>query len=62
MIDKMGDKATAKATMKAAGVPCIPGSEGIIEDFQECEKIALESGYPVMLKRPGSGFAGCAAC
>jgi acetyl-CoA carboxylase biotin carboxylase subunit len=55
MIDKMGDKATAKATMKAAGVPCIPGSEGIIEDFQECEKIALESGYPVMLKATAGG-------
>lgn len=55
MIDKMGDKATAKATMKAAGVPCIPGSEGIIEDFEECEKIALESGYPVMLKATAGG-------
>jgi acetyl-CoA carboxylase biotin carboxylase subunit len=55
MIDKMGDKATAKATMKAAGVPCIPGSEGIIEDFEECEKIALEAGYPVMLKATAGG-------
>jgi acetyl-CoA carboxylase biotin carboxylase subunit len=55
MIDKMGDKATAKATMKAAGVPCIPGSEGIIEDFKECEKIASESGYPVMLKATAGG-------
>jgi len=55
MIDKMGDKATAKATMKAAGVPCIPGSEGIIEDFEECEKIAKEAGYPVMLKATAGG-------
>ena len=55
MIDKMGDKATAKATMKAAGVPCIPGSEGIIEDFEECKKIALEAGYPVMLKATAGG-------
>jgi len=55
MIDKMGDKATAKATMKAAGVPCIPGSDGIIEDFEECQKIALESGYPVMLKATAGG-------
>ena len=55
MIDKMGDKATAKATMKAAGVPCIPGSEGIIEDFEECEKIAEEAGYPVMLKATAGG-------
>ena len=55
MIDKMGDKATAKATMKAAGVPCIPGSDGIIENFEECEKIALEAGYPVMLKATAGG-------
>jgi acetyl-CoA carboxylase biotin carboxylase subunit len=55
MIERMGDKATAKATMKAAGVPCIPGSEGIIEDFEECEKIATESGYPVMLKATAGG-------
>ena len=55
MIDKMGDKATAKATMKAAGVPCIPGSEGIIEDFEECEKIAKDAGYPVMLKATAGG-------
>ena len=55
MIDKMGDKATAKATMKAAGVPCIPGSEGIIEDFAECEKLAKEAGYPVMLKATAGG-------
>lgn len=55
MIDKMGDKATAKETMKAAGVPCIPGSEGIIEDFAECEKLAKEAGYPVMLKATAGG-------
>ena len=55
MIDKMGDKATAKATMKLAGVPCIPGSDGIIEDFEECKKIALEAGYPVMLKATAGG-------
>jgi acetyl-CoA carboxylase biotin carboxylase subunit len=55
MIDKMGDKATAKATMKAAGVPCIPGSEGIIEDFEECQKLAEEAGYPVMLKATAGG-------
>ena len=60
MIDKMGDKATAKATMKAAGVPCIPGSDGILESFEECEKVALESGYPVMLKATaGGGGKGC---
>lgn len=55
MISKMGDKATAKATMIAAGVPCIPGSEGIIEDFEECKKLAKETGYPVMLKATAGG-------
>ena len=55
MISKMGDKATAKATMKAAGVPCVPGSEGIIKDFDECQKLALEVGYPVMLKATAGG-------
>ena len=55
MISKMGDKATAKATMKAAGVPCVPGSDGIIEDFEACKKIALETGYPVMLKATAGG-------
>ncbi len=55
MIEKMGDKATAKATMKAAGVPCVPGSDGIIEDFKECKKIAKEIGYPVMLKASAGG-------
>ena len=55
MIAKMGDKATAKATMKAAGVPCVPGSEGIIADFEECEKLAQEVGYPVMLKATAGG-------
>jgi len=55
MISKMGDKATAKATMKAAGVPCVPGSDGIIEDFAQCEKLAKEVGYPVMLKATAGG-------
>ncbi len=55
MIDQMGDKANAKATMKAAGVPCVPGSEGVIKDFKECEKLAVEVGYPVMLKASAGG-------
>ncbi|WP_400075643.1 acetyl-CoA carboxylase biotin carboxylase subunit [Winogradskyella sp. R77965] len=55
MIDRMGDKANAKATMKAAGVPCVPGSEGIIESFEECKKLAKETGYPVMLKASAGG-------
>ena len=55
MINRMGDKANAKATMKEAGVPCVPGSEGVIVDFEECEKLATEAGYPVMLKASAGG-------
>ena len=55
MISKMGDKATAKATMKAAGVPTIPGSEGLIKDFAQCKKLANKVGYPVMLKATAGG-------
>ena len=55
MIDQMGDKANAKATMKAAGVPCVPGSEGVIIDFADCIKVAIETGYPVMLKASAGG-------
>ena len=55
MIDRMGDKANAKATMKAAGVPCVPGSEGVIETFEDCIKVAKETGYPVMLKASAGG-------
>ena len=55
MINRMGDKANAKATMKAAGVPCVPGSEGIIETFEDCKKVAKETGYPVMLKASAGG-------
>ena len=55
MIDRMGDKANAKATMKLAGVPCVPGSEGVIETFKECELTAKKTGYPVMLKASAGG-------
>lgn len=55
MIERMGDKVTARATMIAAGVPTIPGSEGLIEDFEECEKVAKQIGYPVMLKATAGG-------
>jgi len=55
MIDGMGDKAAAKATMEKAGVPTIPGSKGLIKDFNECHKIALEIGYPIMLKATAGG-------
>ena len=55
MINGMGDKAAAKTTMKKAGVPTIPGSKGIIDTYEECEKIAKEVGYPVMLKATAGG-------
>ena len=55
MIDRMGDKANAKATMKLAGVPCVPGSEGVIETFEDCVVTAQETGYPVMLKASAGG-------
>jgi acetyl-CoA carboxylase biotin carboxylase subunit len=55
MIDRMGDKANAKATMKAAGVPCVPGSDGVIDTFTECKKVAKKTGYPVMLKASAGG-------
>ena len=55
MIDGMGDKANAKATMKAAGVPTIPGSEGILETYEDAEKLAIEIGFPVMLKATAGG-------
>ena len=55
MIEKMGDKATAKSTMIEAGVPCVPGSEGILEDFEQAKKVAKEIGYPVMMKATAGG-------
>ena len=55
MIDKMGDKATAKATMKAAGVPTIPGSDGLIDTIEEGKKLAKEIKYPVILKATAGG-------
>ena len=55
MIEKMGDKASAKATMKAAGVPTVPGSDGLVESLEHAKKIAAEIGYPVMLKATAGG-------
>ncbi len=55
MISRMGDKATAKATMKKAGIPIIPGSEGLLESYEETERLAEEIGYPVMLKATAGG-------
>lgn len=55
MIDRMGDKSMAKETMKAAGVPTIPGSEGLLDSFEAAQKSAKEIGYPVMLKATAGG-------
>ncbi|MCR9252535.1 MAG: acetyl-CoA carboxylase biotin carboxylase subunit [bacterium] len=55
MISKMGDKATAKDTMKAAGVPTIPGSDGLLSSVEEGKKIAKKVKYPVILKATAGG-------
>src|SRR5690554_4205415 len=54
-INGMGDKANAKMTMIKAGVPCIPGSEGLVKDLEDAKKIAEEIKYPVMLKATAGG-------
>lgn len=55
MINKMGDKATAKETMKKAGVPTVPGSGGLLESIEEGRKMAKKVGYPVILKATAGG-------
>jgi acetyl-CoA carboxylase biotin carboxylase subunit len=55
MIDRMGDKASAKSTMIEACVPCVPGSVGILESFEQAESLAKQFGYPVMLKATAGG-------
>ncbi|GAA4387884.1 acetyl-CoA carboxylase biotin carboxylase subunit [Hymenobacter koreensis] len=55
MINGMGDKASAKATMKKAGVPTIPGSEGLLSSLQEGIKVAAKMKYPVILKATAGG-------
>jgi acetyl-CoA carboxylase, biotin carboxylase subunit len=54
-INGMGDKATAKATMRAANVPVIPGSEGLLESIEEGKSLASDMGYPVILKATAGG-------
>ncbi|MDR0703095.1 MAG: acetyl-CoA carboxylase biotin carboxylase subunit [Azoarcus sp.] len=52
----MGDKVSAKDAMKAAGVPCVPGSDGALsEDSKETVKIARNIGYPIIIKAAGGG-------
>ena len=55
MINAMGDKSSAKATMKKAGVPTIPGSEGLLSSIEEGIKIANKIKYPVILKATAGG-------
>lgn len=55
MINSMGDKSNAKDTMKKAGVPCIPGSDGLLKSLDEGVKIAKKIGYPIMLKATAGG-------
>lgn len=55
MINAMGDKASAKATMKKAGVPTIPGSDGLLKNIKEGIKIANKIKYPVILKATAGG-------
>ena len=55
MIDKMGDKSSAKETMKKAGIPTIPGSEGIVDNLEDAQKISQKIGYPIMLKASAGG-------
>ena len=51
----MGDKITAKDTMKALGVPCVPGSEGGVADLAEARRLGEEIGYPVIIKATAGG-------
>ena len=51
----MGDKITAKDTMKALGVPCVPGSDGGVASFDDARRVAGEIGYPVIIKATAGG-------
>src|SRR5690554_662182 len=55
MIEGMGDKASAKTSMIKAGVPTVPGSEGLLKDLEHAKKAAKEVGYPVMMKATAGG-------
>ncbi len=54
-IRTMGDKITAKDTMKALGVPCVPGSEGGVDTLEDALKIGEEFGYPIIIKATAGG-------
>ncbi|MGB1705661.1 MAG: acetyl-CoA carboxylase biotin carboxylase subunit [Paracoccaceae bacterium] len=51
----MGDKITAKDTMKALGVPCVPGSEGGVDSLNDAHEVAADIGYPVIIKATAGG-------
>jgi acetyl-CoA carboxylase biotin carboxylase subunit len=55
MINKMGDKITAKETMIKAGVPVVPGGEGLLDSVEQAKSLAKEVGYPVILKATAGG-------
>lgn len=55
MINQMGDKSNAKATMIKAGVPCVPGSEGLLANVEEGKELAKKIGYPVIIKATAGG-------
>ena len=55
MINKMGDKISAKETMIAAGVPVIPGSEGLLQSLEQAKALGKEMGFPVILKATAGG-------
>ncbi len=62
-IRQMGDKASAKSLMKKAGVPVIPGSDGVVASFNDAVEVATQVGYPVMLKAvAGGGGKGMRVC
>jgi acetyl-CoA carboxylase biotin carboxylase subunit len=54
-IERMGDKAVARQTMMTAGVPCVPGSKGVVETSEEALEFALEVGFPVLIKASAGG-------
>lgn len=55
MITSMGNKSFAKDTMTAAGVPVVPGSDGVVKDLEEAKKLAEEIGVPIMIKASAGG-------
>lgn len=55
MIAKMGDKATAKATMIESGVPVVPGSDGIVSTYEDAQEVAKDTGFPLMIKASAGG-------